>query len=307
MRRRRRRPRPNAPYCVPRLPRRRRRPRPNAPPNAPQRVPRLHQGALRENLAVVGLSESDLAGVESPVLVRERITEVDRAAFAREANAPPVLQMSTLEVALVDSQRISGELVGLLAVREGQSIDQALRTKANAEFVRGFIGTLSENESALLQRKDGTLAQARIRRIKAALFVRTFQGEAGERLADVFLEALDSDIKNFETAISSSLPVLARVEQRIASGERSAVLSMTEDFSNAMHSSSVHGSNFGSWPSSTRSALSRSISAFISAAYRVSTASSCGLNQISTCIRLTFVSIPDFLLTRVWAQGEYIF
>ena len=193
-----------------------------------------YQAALRENLAAVGLSDDEIAGVDAPVLVRERVTQVaDRAAFAREANAPPVLQMSTLETAMVDATRISGVLVGNLAVREGQSIDLALRAKANEEFVRGFIGTLSENEAALLQRKDGTLAQAGIRRIKAALFVRTFEGEAGERLAETFLEALDSDIKNFENGLTASLPVLARAEHLISKNER-AVESMTDDISRAI-------------------------------------------------------------------------
>ncbi len=194
-----------------------------------------YQEALRGQLAAAGLSDSDLAGIESPVLVRERVTPVaDRAAFAREANAPPVLQMSTLETAIVDSTRISATLAGSLAVREGQSIDQALRSRANEAFVRGFVGTLSENEAALLQRKDGTLAQAGIRRIKAALFVRTFEGESGERLAETFLEALDSDIKNFETGLSASLPVLARAENRIAAGDRAADLSIANDLSKAL-------------------------------------------------------------------------
>lgn len=194
-----------------------------------------YQEALRGQLAAAGLSDSDLAGVESPVLVRERVTPVaDRAAFAREANAPPVLQMSTLETAIVDSTRISAALAGSLAVREGQSIDQALRSRANEAFVRGFVGTLSENEAALLQRKDGTLAQAGIRRIKAALFVRTFEGESGERLAETFLEALDSDIKNFETGLSASLPVLARAENKIAAGDRAADLSIANDLSKSL-------------------------------------------------------------------------
>ena len=194
-----------------------------------------YQETLRANLLAVGLSESDLAGVESPVLVRERITDVaDRTAFAREANAPPVLQMSTLETAAVDANRITADLIARLNVREGQSIDQALRTKANADFVRGFIGTMSENESALLLRKDGTLAQSGIRRIKAAMFVRTFEGDSGERLAETFLEALDNDIKNFETGLSASLPVLSRAEYLVATGQRAADLSMADDISRSL-------------------------------------------------------------------------
>ncbi len=194
-----------------------------------------YQTALRRQLAEVGLSPADLEGVADPVLVRERVSEVeDRAAFAREANAPPVLQMSTLEQALVDAQRLSNEAILRLSVREDQSIDQALRARSNAGFVRDFMGTLSENEQAVLMRRDGSLSQAGIWRVKAAVFARVFPGESGRRLAETFLEALDSTTKNFENAISAALPELARAEGRIAAGDRPAGLSLAEDFSKAL-------------------------------------------------------------------------
>ncbi|HEU4323297.1 MAG TPA: hypothetical protein VFS21_09100 [Roseiflexaceae bacterium] len=194
-----------------------------------------YQAALRCQLAEVGLTPADLEGVADPVLVRERVTQVeDRAAFAREANAPPVLQMSTLEQALVDAQRLSNEAILRLSVREDQSIDQALRARSNAGFVRDFMGTLSENEQAVLMRRDGSLSQAGIWRVKAAVFARVFPGESGRRLAETFLEALDSTTKNFENAISAALPELARAEGRIAAGERPAGLSLAEDFSKAL-------------------------------------------------------------------------
>lgn len=193
-----------------------------------------YQAKLAESLAAVGLDASALEGKSAPVLVRERLSDVDRAAFAREANAPPVLQMSTLETALIDSRRISDAMIFQLTVKEEQSIDQALRAKSNAAFVRGFLGTLTENEAGALLRKNGTLNQAGIWRIKAALFTRVFPGESGARIADTFLESLDSTTKNFESAISTALPVLARAESLIASGQRSEDLRLTEDISKAI-------------------------------------------------------------------------
>src|SRR6266511_1076750 len=55
-----------------------------------------YQGRLREVAASFGIDPTALARMRSPILVRERVDQVDRAAFAREANAPPVLQLSTL-------------------------------------------------------------------------------------------------------------------------------------------------------------------------------------------------------------------
>lgn len=193
-----------------------------------------YQARLRTNLRAVGLDESDLAGIDNPVLVRERLSEVDRRAFAQEANAPPVLQMSTLENALIDSRRLSDAMLLRLVVKEEQSIDQALRVAGNRGFVRAFIGTLSENEAAMLLRRDGTLNQAGIWRIKAAVFTRVFPGEAGQRLAETFLESLDSTTKNVENAISATLPALAHAESLLASGQRDAELSLAGDIGRAL-------------------------------------------------------------------------
>jgi hypothetical protein len=150
-----------------------------------------YQGRLREVATSFGVDPAELEGIRSPVLVRERIDAVDRAAFAREANAPPLLQMSTLENAVIDAKRLTDETLLRLHVREDQSIDLALRARGNAAFVRDFMQTLPDNERAILMRADGSLNQMGIWRIKAALFTRTFPGDAGRRLAEMFTEALE--------------------------------------------------------------------------------------------------------------------
>ena len=176
----------------------------------------------------------DTTGINNPVLVRERLDDVDRVAFAREANAPPVLQLSTLERASVEARLIATEQLTQLTVREGENLDQSLRKAANRDFVRSFVGSLPENEAATVTRRDGTLNSDGIRRIKAAVFVRTFPGESGTRLAETFLESLDSNIKNYETAIAATLPALARAESLIESGARSRDLSLGNDISVAI-------------------------------------------------------------------------
>jgi len=188
-----------------------------------------YQGRLREVAASFGIDAAEMARMRSPILVRERIETVDRAAFAREANAPPVLQMSTLENARVDARRLTDDTMLRLQVREDQSIDLALRANSNRPFVRDFMQTLPENERATLMRADGTLNQQGIWRIKAALFTRVFPGEAGGRLAETFTEALDSTTRNFESAVAGTLPALVRAQSRISSGQRSADLDLSAD------------------------------------------------------------------------------
>jgi hypothetical protein len=181
-----------------------------------------------------GINEDDLKQIEDGVLVRVRKSDVDRAKFAQEANAPTVLQMSPLEQAAVDAAKVKLDWLNRFEVKDGQSIDEALRAAGNREFVRKFVGELTTNERATVMRGDGTLNRMGLWRIKAAIFSKVFPGEAGQRLADTFLESLDSGIKNFEAAIGDIMPKLAQAESLIASGQRDRSLSLAGDISKAI-------------------------------------------------------------------------
>ena len=111
---------------------------------------REYVGELRKRLEEYGLRSGDLRGIEAPVLVRERISDVDRIAFAREANQSAVLQLSPLELALQDAKVLSDRVIRTLQVRDAQSLDQALTSPANRGLVRHFLGKVPENERAAL-------------------------------------------------------------------------------------------------------------------------------------------------------------
>ncbi len=193
-----------------------------------------YQAALRDNAAASGVSEEELARLENPILVRERLTAVDRAEFAREANTSAVLRMSTVETAEQDKRHLSDAALTNFEVREGQNIDNALRAASNRDFVRKFTGSLPPTERAAIMRGDGTLNRMGLWRIKAAMFARVFPGQSGERVAETFLESLDSRVKNFETGLAGALPAVARAEGQISAGARRRELDMSEDFSKSI-------------------------------------------------------------------------
>ena len=193
-----------------------------------------YQKTMGENLEAAGIDPAKMANIKDPVLIRERITPVDRAEFAREANSAGVLQMSPLEKARNDARMITDDSLTNFTVAEGQSIDQALRAPANQNFVRSFVGGLPPNESAALQRADGSLNRMGLWRVKAGMFSKTFPGEPGDRLADTFFESVDHTTRNFENAMGDALPRLARAEGLITSGQRAPGLSLAGDFSAAM-------------------------------------------------------------------------
>lgn len=189
--------------------------------------------ALRAELPRYGLSEDALAGIDRPVLVRERVSDVDRARFAAEANVGVQAEMSPIERAVQDAGRLSDDAVTGLAVAEGQSVDAALLSAENAGLRRAYLASIPETERAALLDAAGNLNAAGLERLKSALLVRTYPGSAGLRLATAFVESTDPGIRNVEQGIYGSLPAVSRAEALIASGQRDAGLSIAQDVATA--------------------------------------------------------------------------
>lgn len=188
---------------------------------------------LKERAIEFGFTPEDVAHYRYPVLVRERITDVDRVAFAREANESAAMRMSTVENAMTDARRIPDEAVINLVIGETTTIEQALRAQANAEFVRSFAENLPDSERAAIMDRSGQLSREGLERIKNALFAKVYRGEPGRILAEIFLESPDPVIRNVQSALFSSLPIVARVEAMIANGMRPAEFSITDDIAKA--------------------------------------------------------------------------
>lgn len=177
----------------------------------------------------------DASGFDNPVLVRERETQVpSRASFAEETNPRRGLAMSATENATVDARHISDQMVEGLQVGPEQTIEEALKAAANRQFVRDFLATIPANDLADLVTESGELNKDGLARMRAALFARTFPGESGQKLANTFLESIDSSVKRVEQAVFASLPQLAKSEALIRTGQRAADLSIGEDLATAL-------------------------------------------------------------------------
>ncbi|MCI0441260.1 MAG: hypothetical protein L0177_19330, partial [Chloroflexi bacterium] len=148
----------------------------------------------------------------TPILVRVRLTEVDRKAFAQEANLSPSISQSAVEVAKADAELITPTLLDSLVVPESAGFEQALRMASNVAFVRAFMAKLPQQEQAKLVDAHGVLNQEGVKRITMAVFAATFPGESGLRLADSFFEATDINVKNVLNGVLGALGPLARTE-----------------------------------------------------------------------------------------------
>lgn len=164
---------------------------------------------LAENAQRFGFTPEDVAGLGKPVLVRVRRTPVDRAEFARQANAPTTATMSPSEQAKSDAARI-------------QSFDDFAPTDSgdfwtaeNRDFLRRFVGSLPGTEQAALLGADGQLNQAGYTRVRNAVLARAY-GDSPVLLRMV--ESMDNNLRNVTGALLRVAPRVAKARESIASG-----------------------------------------------------------------------------------------
>ena len=185
-----------------------------------------YQAAAKLRAAELGLN---LEGYNKPVIVRERVSDVDRTVFFREANDPTTLRASEFEQAVFDSNNLSDDAIINLGVNPEWTIDQALRAVSNDAFVRSFVASLPENERGVMVDKNGMLSAEGLRRIKNAIFLKIYQGDAGFRVAQGFIESIDPLIKNVQNALYATLPVIGKLESSVRKGAIPKNLSISGD------------------------------------------------------------------------------
>jgi hypothetical protein len=188
-----------------------------------------YRSRLKEKAVEYGLDPGDVDKMKVPILVRLRLTPVDRQAFAEECNARTGIQTSAIENAKSDAAKITTEMLGGLDVLEGESIENAIRATRNKPFVVAFLNKLPANEQAGLVDSKGVLSQDGVRRIVTAIFLATFRGEVGMTLGEKFFEATEADVKNVFAGILRALAPLARAETLASTGQREPGYSFGED------------------------------------------------------------------------------
>ena len=157
----------------------------------------------------LGIDPAEVAKMKNPVVVRQLEPGVDPVAFAREANSSGTLRMSPIEQARVDAEAMPHSTIAKLVSEEGQTLDAALRSPANKEFINSFLKVVPDNERASLLTADGELNPVGLYRAKAAVYTATFQSDSGDRMARSLLDSLDPDLASVQAGLSGALPQLS--------------------------------------------------------------------------------------------------
>ncbi|MFX7516500.1 transglycosylase SLT domain-containing protein [Acinetobacter baumannii] len=165
----------------------------------------------------------DVSGFNNPVLVRTRLTEVDRPSFAKLANESDVAQLSATERAKSDVDRLPDSSLLKINADGNINLDQSM------DFVKGFVNQLPQSERATVITGDGRLSQEGKRRIESALVQRAY---GDSNLLARLSENLDDDSKSVLNALLRVAPQLAQLDDLVRQGGRHSN-SLAKDLSQA--------------------------------------------------------------------------
>lgn len=150
--------------------------------------------AYRDYLTSLGF---DTAGINQPVLVRERVTplsDLDRKAFVQEANQSSTMALSPVEVAQIDVSALQDSVVDVWMGGD-------VRDAANRDFVRAFVGQLPQAQRNGILDKDGGLSPDGSTRIRRALLAAAY----GDRdLLTKLVESSDDNLKSIGNSLFDS-------------------------------------------------------------------------------------------------------
>lgn len=155
----------------------------------------------------------DISGINNPVLVRTRLSDVDRVEFARLANESDVAQFSVSERVKTDVDRLPD--ASLLRLNS----DGNINLDGSIDFVRGFINQVSQAERAAMLADAGKLSQGGKQRIEQALVQHAY---GDSNLVARLYENMDDNSRTVLNALLRSAPQLAQLADLVKQGGRHA-------------------------------------------------------------------------------------
>lgn len=162
---------------------------------------------LTQNAGQFGIAPESVASIENPVLVRIRQTPVNRAEFARQANASTVQRMSSSEQAVSDSKRLNS--------LDGLDADETGDFSASRGFIRQFMSSMPITEQSDMIEADGRLSTNGYRRVQNAILARAYGDSPTLRR---MTESNDDNLRNISKALVRVAPVVAASRDRMKSG-----------------------------------------------------------------------------------------
>ncbi|MGK0546357.1 LPD38 domain-containing protein [Halomonas cupida] len=148
-----------------------------------------------------GIDPTAVDKMAQPVLVRERVSDVDRADFARRANESQVAGMTAYEQALADADSLSnGDLQTWAPDQSGDPL-----AASNRDFQRVFVQRMGNNEAARYTTRSGQASPELGSRMQRAVFAKAFNDAD---MVEMVTEQSDQ-MRNLAAALQTAAPDLA--------------------------------------------------------------------------------------------------
>ncbi len=183
---------------------------------------------LTNNAEKFGISKSDVEGAKEPILVRLRLTEIDRAALAKKGNVPGEQKMSAAEVAELDALEIDDGLMATFVPHDEGRVE----TRANKPFISKFIGeVVPSSERNDMMAGDGSgLTVDGVKRIKNAILAKVY-GNTNALIK--LMEESTPNVRNIMNAMNAIAPRLMLQKHEMEKGNLFP-LDLSENLSRAM-------------------------------------------------------------------------
>lgn len=174
--------------------------------------------AYRDYLQSLGY---DTTGIKTPVLVRERVTELspqERIAFVQESNQSATMDLTPVERAQIDVSALKDSVVDVWV---GGDVTDA----ANRDFVRAFVGQLPQSQRNGMMDDNGALSPDGATRIRRALLAAAY----GDRdLLTKLIESNDDNIKSIGNALFDSSGQWLQMRRMVREGIIDASYDVTD-------------------------------------------------------------------------------
>lgn len=185
-----------------------------------------YRAAVEQAAPRFGLDADAIRGMKKPVLVRRITDNADTRQLAIQSNQAAGLQMSDMEQAALDSERMKS----LEQIEVSDTGDIPL-TSRNMQAIQQTLAGYSTNELAGMMTADGGLSQSGMRRLRNAILFSAY-GKS-DTLARL-IESPDADMKNVGTALVRAAGKLAKVRTGIAEGGIPAEFDIASDLTAAI-------------------------------------------------------------------------
>lgn len=170
-----------------------------------------YKAAVTAKARELGIDPAKFEGIENPVLVRRLSDDATAVKVASDSNADTTLKMSVAEQARTDAKSLPD--ASKLVIGE----DGAVNIAGSTDFVREFMRSLPTAARGDLMRPDGTLSQAGVRRIQAAIAQKAYNDAT---MIERINESLDDQGKRISDALVRNAGALVALADDVKAGAR---------------------------------------------------------------------------------------